>query len=976
MATPIKATLTLDTSNYRAGLKRATDDTKRFSEQTKQSNATASAAFDRLKTAIAGIGFAALIRQVQTFSNAVDGMARFTGTSVGTILGLQQAFVGAGGTADRARDAISDLTKNLGEAQLGSKELTASFAKVNISMTQLQTLSKQDILKKTIEGLLAIPDEAQRTAVGFKLMGESIKGIDLAKLNADLEKNIAINSKYSGAVSTAGAAGANLSVHLERLTVALAQVTEPLNKLVAAMDVSVETIVSVIKIIGLVTAAWFTFAKVIPQVRTVLNTIDKPLRGSGGLLALLWEQLKQTGREFLSFIKGMARAAGVMDNVKSSAFSFAAGLAGLGRALLRIGGWLGIAYAAFEALDLIIRKLTGTDISGWFTRGVAAIGDWIANTFPQVIAAFDKLKSYFNIGNTLDTSESANEMDRLIKKSRELEVAQKATQDAAKALAGELKAMNEGFASANEQLSLQSEAYAENLRFQTSLVGVSSDLADRQTKLREATKSYTDEIIKQRAAISQIQAQADQPGATDAEKANARAKIDVINQQIAKLYELGNIAAGNADKEISQLQAKQRANRELIATIQTYTELENARASAFGFSLTALEKYNQLVRSPEGLNLTAKEVAILGDRALAIDKINAAALKENLLGERAAQLSELKSSLLGVETSALQKLEEEKSRNPTAWLRKTEEEKSILEETAKQIDATTEKYRALAFARDLVRQGEDYTAQLRDQLSLDQAVGEAARQRIQIEINGRTALASKIREINDRYGDEANLTEALRQRRSREIAEATAGYARLTATQKQASDENQKIRNTFEFGWSQSFKTYVEEANNAATEAQTYFNAFSRGFEDAIVKFVQTGKFNFKDLANTIIAEFAKIQAKKLLSNILGGGGSGGGFSLGNLFSGIGNLFGGLFANGGTLGAGKWGIAGEAGPEIVQGPASITPLDRMGGGQTSVTYNINAVDAASFRTMVARDPEFLYAVTEQGRRSLPNRSRR
>jgi hypothetical protein len=37
--------------------------------------------------------------------------------------------------------------------------------------------------------------------------------------------------------------------------------------------------------------------------------------------------------------------------------------------------------------------------------------------------------------------------------------------------------------------------------------------------------------------------------------------------------------------------------------------------------------------------------------------------------------------------------------------------------------------------------------------------------------------------------------------------------------------------------------------------------------------------------------------------------------------------FRGLFADGGTLGAGQWGIAGEAGPEIVHGPAQITPME-------------------------------------------------
>ena len=118
-------------------------------------------------------------------------------------------------------------------------------------------------------------------------------------------------------------------------------------------------------------------------------------------------------------------------------------------------------------------------------------------------------------------------------------------------------------------------------------------------------------------------------------------------------------------------------------------------------------------------------------------------------------------------------------------------------------------------------------------------------------------------------------------------------------------------------------------------------------------------------------------------------GGGGGGFfsdlwsgiknignSIGNIFSGgfgtgsdFGNLdFGGFFANGGTIPRGRYGIVGERGPEYVAGPATVSPM--MG---TNVTYNINAVDAASFRSMIAADPSFIHAVAMQGGKGLARR---
>jgi hypothetical protein len=47
------------------------------------------------------------------------------------------------------------------------------------------------------------------------------------------------------------------------------------------------------------------------------------------------------------------------------------------------------------------------------------------------------------------------------------------------------------------------------------------------------------------------------------------------------------------------------------------------------------------------------------------------------------------------------------------------------------------------------------------------------------------------------------------------------------------------------------------------------------------------------------------------------------------------DAFAGMFASGGFLGAGKWGIAGERGPEIVKGPAEIVPST---GGAVQLNY--------------------------------------
>ena len=81
-----------------------------------------------------------------------------------------------------------------------------------------------------------------------------------------------------------------------------------------------------------------------------------------------------------------------------------------------------------------------------------------------------------------------------------------------------------------------------------------------------------------------------------------------------------------------------------------------------------------------------------------------------------------------------------------------------------------------------------------------------------------------------------------------------------------------------------------------------------------------------------------------MLGGLFGGGGGGLGGMFSSISSGIGSFFGGLFANGGTLGAGKFGIAGEAGPEIISGPATITSNQDSFGASPAVNITIQAID--------------------------------
>lgn len=155
---------------------------------------------------------------------------------------------------------------------------------------------------------------------------------------------------------------------------------------------------------------------------------------------------------------------------------------------------------------------------------------------------------------------------------------------------------------------------------------------------------------------------------------------------------------------------------------------------------------------------------------------------------------------------------------------------------------------------------------------------------------------------------------------------------------------------------------------------ETFFSATS-ALSDGLATSLMDGTSvldNFKDFFRKIVKEMIA-QALKLaviqpiLSSIFGAFGFGIDFSSNTISRIPGKQV------GGPIMKNKPYLVGEAGPEIVipNGGGNVIPNDALGGGRTMVTYNIQAVDARSFKQLVASDPEFIYSVTQAGARRIP-----
>lgn len=95
-------------------------------------------------------------------------------------------------------------------------------------------------------------------------------------------------------------------------------------------------------------------------------------------------------------------------------------------------------------------------------------------------------------------------------------------------------------------------------------------------------------------------------------------------------------------------------------------------------------------------------------------------------------------------------------------------------------------------------------------------------------------------------------------------------------------------------GMKASLETYAEESRNLYSVMEKATTSVLTGMEDALVQFAQTGKLNFNDMANSIIADLIRIQARAAITGLLGN-------VMGGLFGGAAGAAGGNAAGGMSL---------------------------------------------------------------------------
>ena len=163
-------------------------------------------------------------------------------------------------------------------------------------------------------------------------------------------------------------------------------------------------------------------------------------------------------------------------------------------------------------------------------------------------------------------------------------------------------------------------------------------------------------------------------------------------------------------------------------------------------------------------------------------------------------------------------------------------------------------------------------------------------------------------------------------------------------------DETVTIAGIISDTWDQMGKNMAAGIAQGIMKGEGLFNSFS-GFLKNFANQVITQIIQ-KMLVQPMINQMTQF-GSSLMGGLGGGGMSGGGNGIAGLISSGLKYFAGGFAEGGNIPGGKFGIVGEQGPEFINGPARITPMnnDINSSEGLTVNFNINAIstsDGTSF----------------------------
>lgn len=220
------------------------------------------------------------------------------------------------------------------------------------------------------------------------------------------------------------------------------------------------------------------------------------------------------------------------------------------------------------------------------------------------------------------------------------------------------------------------------------------------------------------------------------------------------------------------------------------------------------------------------------------------------------------------------------------------------------------------------------------------------RARLQEDLKIRQDYQKQMERLTRDYGNIVNPTSGDKDKYDRETRILEDALSERLSKQEKFYRDEEQLRGDWSNGVSRAWRNYVDEASDAAGMTQSAFTDAFKGIEDVFVDFITTGKASFKDFANSVLADLARIVVKQqviapLLNAVFGGSGGGNGAS--SFGGAVGSMLGGNTAAGdsngwgGMVGLGKnlysaWSNLTGVGSSIASGYASGGISGALSGG--------------------------------------------
>jgi hypothetical protein len=874
-------------------------------------------AFDKMNIAATALGATLLAAAHSTmeFADNITDLATANQLAVGEVLALSAALQQNGGKADTAAKLLQTLSNKTEEAANGNLKSLASFEKLGISLEDIGTKSNTYIRDTLLDNIAKIENPMERNAKAVQMFGKAMIGVDVRKFAEDQKAGREEMEKYAAPLKSAGDAFDKLAAIAETTKIAFAVAFKPFFDVIGKLNPTVEDVTVKFKAMG-----------------TALLII-----GGAGVARGIWGLVAAF----------QALRVAVLSN---PLLAIASVLAGVGVAAATyfglFGGGADDATAATDKLNDATKK-TGQDISGSVEAlkkqadAFAKVGRELQNNFDIALRKYDQdAKNLFLSEDQRKVAEAVAKVEedglnakiKLQELFNALSDDDKARQKTIDAYKSELNLIDQRTAKQKESVTSQIQGISDVIAKMKDYQAAASNQAEfsKLTSDAEAkamiesvgNANHRIDLETRLMAVQKIRAElmAKVSGLAPAEQQGAIQAISAATNSVDLLklsyYDLGKTIQENLVDNLVDAQISQEGFSKIIGNQQ----------AAFNSTIQSASAYNAILKdiSDQSRTFSAGWTRAFNDYIS--NASNAATIATSLFNKFSS----------GIEDYFIDRL--------------------------KGIDGGWKKFLA-SLAEDLARStikqslGKLLSLGTGGKLSFGGGSagggsrGDSVTNPVHVIGPGMGGSESKLPGITggDTAKDQTSLWETIK-----------------TSISDFASNVSTFMSNMFS-----GLGNFISNMTNGLG---SILSSIGGTLFDVIGSIGGTLFDVIGSIGGTLFDIIGSLGSG--LGNILGSltGGGGGGGILSTLFDIGASLFG--FANGGIIPTNRPVVVGERGPELLFGAGGMgvrSNEDSFGGGSTVVTYNINAVDALSFKQMLAQDPTFLYAVTQQGAKGMPVR---